>query len=86
MIKQIQKETTIAVISMEWRYKGSRKCLLLAGNAGASLKQIIEGAGDVVDIITQVAAAGEEQSNASRQISHIIFKIFHLTIIKPIIK
>jgi methyl-accepting chemotaxis protein len=69
MIKQIQRETTNAVVSMDEGTKEVEKGLLLADNAGASLKQIIEGAGNVVDIITQVAAASEEQSSASEQIS-----------------
>ncbi len=69
MIKQIQKETTNAVISMDEGTKEVGKGLLLADNAGASLQQIIDGAGNVVDIITQVAAASEEQSSASEQIS-----------------
>ncbi len=69
MIKQIQKETTEAVASMEEGKNEVEKGLLLADKAGESLEQIIEGAGNVVDIITQVAAASEEQSSASEQIS-----------------
>jgi methyl-accepting chemotaxis protein len=69
MIKQIQKDTDDAVISMEEGTSEVEKGKKLADQAGISLKQIIEGAGKVVDIVTQVAAASEEQSSASEQIS-----------------
>ncbi len=69
MIKQIQKDTVEAVVSMDEGTSEVEKGRLLADKAGESLKQIITGAENVVDIITQVAAASEEQSTASEQIS-----------------
>ncbi|MGA9292395.1 MAG: methyl-accepting chemotaxis protein [Ignavibacteriaceae bacterium] len=72
MIKQIQKDTDDAVLSMEEGTSEVEKGKKLADHAGISLKQIIDGADKVVDIVTQVAAASEEQSSASEQISKSI--------------
>jgi methyl-accepting chemotaxis protein len=79
MIKQIQKDTTGAVSSMEEGTKEVEKGKELADKAGESLKQIISGAEQVVDIITQVAAASEQQSSTSEQISKSIEAISHVT-------
>jgi len=79
MIKQIQKDTDGAVISMEEGTKEVEIGKQLADKAGESLKQIISGAANVVDIITQVAAASEEQSSASEQISKNIEAISSVT-------
>ncbi len=79
MIKQIQKDTEGAVVSMTAGTKEVEKGRELADKAGESLKQIINGAGEVVDIITQVAAASEEQSSASEQISKNIEAISNVT-------
>jgi methyl-accepting chemotaxis protein len=51
----------------------------LALKAGDALKEIISGADKVVDIVTQVAAASEEQSSASEQISKNIESISSVT-------
>ncbi len=72
MIKQIQKDTDDAVLSMEEGNSEVEKGKKLADHAGISLKQIIDGADKVVDIVTQVAAASVEQSSASEQISKSI--------------
>ena len=79
MIKQIQKDTEGAVVSMEEGTKEVEKGRQLADKAGVSLKQIIDGAENVVDIITQVAAASEEQSKASEEISKNIEVISSVT-------
>ncbi len=79
MIKQIQKDTEGAVISMEEGTKIVEDGKKLADKAGNSLKQIIGGAEKVVDIITQVAAASEEQSASSEQISKNIEAISSVT-------
>jgi len=79
MIKQIQKDTSGAVLSMEEGTKEVEKGKQLADKAGESLKQIIEGAEHVVDIITQVAAASEEQSAAAEEISKNIVSINNVT-------
>jgi methyl-accepting chemotaxis protein len=79
MIKQIQKDTNGAVSSMEEGTKEVEKGKHLADKAGESLNQIIKGAEQVVDIITQVAAASEEQSSTSEQISKSIEAISNVT-------
>ena len=69
MITQIQKDTSGAVESMSKGTGEVEKGKALADKAGESLKQIIEGADKVVDVVTLVAAASEEQSSTSEQIS-----------------
>jgi len=79
MIKQIQKDTSDAVVAME---KGKEEADLgkaMANKAGESLRDIILGADKVVDIITQVAAASEEQSSTSEEISKSIEAISAVT-------
>ena len=51
----------------------------LALKAGGSIEDIIKGAEKVSDIITQVAAASEEQSSASEEIGKNIDSINHVT-------
>jgi methyl-accepting chemotaxis protein len=79
MIRQIQKDTVGAVESMEQGKKEVDAGRNLANKAGASLKEIIDGAQNVVDTVTQVAAASEEQSSASEQISKNIEAIASVT-------
>jgi len=79
MIKQIQKDTYDAVDSMQEGTKQVEDGKLLAEKAGSSLQEIIHGAQQVVDIVTQVAAASEEQSSAAEQISKNIESISSVT-------
>ncbi len=79
MIRQIQKDTKGAVLSMKEGTEEVEKGKLLADKAGQSLKQIITGAQEVVDMSTQVAAASEEQSSAAEQISKNIESISSVT-------
>ena len=79
MIKQIQKDTYDAVESMNEGTKQVEAGKLLAEKAGSSLDEIIVGAERVVDIVTQVAAASEEQSSAAEQISKNIESISSVT-------
>ena len=79
MIKHIQKETYDAVESMNEGTKQVELGKQLAEKAGSSLKEIIVGAESVVDIVTQVAAASEEQSSAAEQISKNIESISSVT-------
>ncbi len=72
MIKQIQKDTAIAVESMEGGTREVEKGKLLADKAGQSLERIIQAAKDVSDVVTQVAAASEEQSASAEQMSRNI--------------
>lgn len=79
MIRQIQKDTGEAVSSMNAGTEEVEKGKILTVKAGESLKQIITGAKDVLDIVTQVAAASEEQSTTAEQISKNIESINHVT-------
>ena len=79
MIKQIQRDTSYAVLSMEEGTKEVERGKLLADKAGDSLKQIINGADNVVDIVTKVAAASDEQSKTSEMISKNIEAISNVT-------
>jgi methyl-accepting chemotaxis protein len=79
MIKQIQKDTNGAVESMEEGTKEVEVGKQLAEKAGRSLQEIIHGAENVVDIVSQVAAASEEQSSAAEQISKNIESISSVT-------
>lgn len=69
MIKKIQTDTKGAVESME---EGTMKVdagIHLADKAGVSLQEIVEISQKVTDMVTQIAAASEQQSSASEQIS-----------------
>jgi methyl-accepting chemotaxis protein len=79
MIKQIQKDTSGAVESMQLGTVEVEKGKALADKAGVSLSEIISGAQEVVDIITQVATASQEQSSAAEQISKNIESISTVT-------
>jgi methyl-accepting chemotaxis protein len=79
MIKQIQKDTSGAVESMEQGTKEVEVGKQLAEKAGTSLQEIIHGAERVLDIVSQVAAASEEQSSAAEQISKNIESISSVT-------
>jgi methyl-accepting chemotaxis protein len=79
MIKRIQKETSGAVESMQQGTTEVEKGKQLADKAGQSLKEIINGAEQVVSIVTQVAAASQEQSSAAEQISKNIESISNVT-------
>ncbi|MBK7632408.1 MAG: HAMP domain-containing protein [Ignavibacteriales bacterium] len=79
MIKQIQKDTSGAVESMQQGTEEVEAGKALAEKAGKSLQEINHGAEKVVDIVTQVAAASEEQSSASEQISKNIESISSVT-------
>lgn len=79
MIKHIQKDTEGAVASMKHGTTEVEKGKALAEKAGESLNEIISRAENVADIVTQVAAASEEQSRASEQISQNIELITNVT-------
>ncbi|MFA4923582.1 MAG: methyl-accepting chemotaxis protein [Ignavibacteriaceae bacterium] len=79
MIKQIQKDTGGAVESMNKGTEEVEKGKVLADKAGQSLKEIIVGVEEVMDMSTQVAAASEEQSSAAEQISKNIEAISSVT-------
>lgn len=79
MIKQIQADTQGAVVSMEEGTKKVGEGIALADKAGVSLKEIVGISQKVTDMITQIAAASEEQSSASEQISKNVEAISAVT-------
>jgi len=79
MIRQIQKDTSEAVESMQQGREEVEKGKHLAVQSGESLEEIIHSSNKVADIIAQVAAASEEQSSASEQISKNIEGISSVT-------
>jgi methyl-accepting chemotaxis protein len=79
MIKKIQADTAGAVSSMEKGTKEVAAGIALADRAGVSLTEIVEGAQKVTEMVTQIAAASEEQSSASEQISKNVEAISTVT-------
>ena len=79
MIKQIQKDTSDAVKSMEEGTSEVEKGKKLANEAGSVLVEIIDVAQKASDTAVQVAAASEQQSSASEQISRNIEGISNVT-------
>ena len=79
MIKKIQADTTGAVRSMEEGTQEVERGIALADKAGTSLKEIVGVSQKVTDMVTQIAAASEEQSSASEQISKNVEGISKVT-------
>ncbi len=79
MIKTIQKDTIDAVESMKQGTVEVEEGKKMTERAGVVLKEIVEGSKQVTDLVTQVAAASEEQSAASEQISKNVEAINHVT-------
>ncbi len=79
MIKQIQKDTHIAVSSMSQGTKEVESGRAMADRAGTSLKEIINGADRVVEMATKVAETSQEQAGASEQIARNIEAISSVT-------
>jgi methyl-accepting chemotaxis protein len=79
MIKQIQKDTSDAVSSMQEGTKEVESGKELVNQAGSVLKEIIGASEKVSDIVVQVAAASEQQSAAGEQISKNIEGISNVT-------
>jgi len=79
MIKKIQSDTKGAVESMDEGTKRVDEGIQLADKAGASLQEIVGISQKVTDMVTQIAAASEEQSSASEQISKNVEAISAVT-------
>jgi methyl-accepting chemotaxis protein len=79
MIRQIQKDTGNAVISIESGTKHVEAGKNLAQHAITSLDEIIKSTGKVIDSINQVASASEEQSSAAEEISKNIDSISNVS-------
>ncbi len=69
MIKNVQKSTGEAVTSMQNGIREVTAGLVLADQAGISLNEIVGNAHGIVDMVSQIAAANEEQSTTSGEIS-----------------
>jgi methyl-accepting chemotaxis protein len=72
MIKEIQVETAAAVDAMKRGNGEVEEGILLADRAGEALHRIVGGVDQTVDMIQQIAAASEEQSSTSEQISRSV--------------
>lgn len=79
MIAKIQADTSDAVKSMEEGTQEVNTGITLADKAGESLKEIVSISQKVTDMVTQIAAASEEQSSASEQISKNVEAISTVT-------
>ncbi len=69
MIKGIQSETQDAVRVMNQGNQEVTNGIQLADKAGVSLKEIVVSSQEVQDMINRIAAASEEQSSTSEEIS-----------------
>ena len=78
-IKKIQGETQGAVSSMEEGTRQVADGIKLADKAGASLRELVEISQKVTDMVSQIAAASEQQSTASEQISKNVEEISNVT-------
>lgn len=79
MIKQIQADTGGAVAAMEEGTREVEQGIRLADRAGSSLREIVSVSQTVTDMVTQIAAASEEQSGASGEIARNIEAISTVT-------
>ncbi|HEX2926105.1 MAG TPA: methyl-accepting chemotaxis protein [Ruminiclostridium sp.] len=79
MIKNIQRDTSEAVVSMKEGTSEVEKGKELANKAGKALQQIITGSEDVVNIISLLATASEQQSITAEEISKNIEAINNIT-------
>ena len=79
MIKGIQHETEQAVVAMNKGTMEVQSGIELADKAGESLKQILTSTHEVLDMVNQIAAASEEQSATSEQISKNVIAISKVT-------
>ena len=79
MIKSIQAETEQAVVAMQDGRDRVDEGLGLADNAGGALEEIVTNIHNVVDLVTQIATATEEQAQTSTSISQNVVKISGLS-------
>lgn len=74
-IEAIQNETQIAVDRMKSGTSHVEEGMVLAGQAGTSLEDIVTGAENVASMIDSIAAATEEQSEAAAEVSRNIISV-----------
>ena len=78
-IREIQDETTSAVTQIEGGSKRVSTGVQLANSAGVSLQAIVESSQGVNTMITSIAAAAEQQSSASEEITRSMAAINSVT-------
>ncbi|MCX6120899.1 MAG: methyl-accepting chemotaxis protein [Ignavibacteriales bacterium] len=79
MIQHIQAESHGAVSSMANATSKVDEGIILADQAGASLKEIVEISQNVTQMVTEIAVANEEQSSTSEEISKNMEAIANVT-------
>ncbi len=79
MISKIQNETAGAASSMNEGTRHVDEGIKLADEAGKSLNEIVTISQQLTDMVTQIAAASEEQSSASEQIARNVEAISSVT-------
>ncbi len=79
MIKKIQSETSGAVTAMQQGTKEVENGIQLTDKAGTALDEIVSVSQKVTDMVTQIAAASEEQSVTSEEISKNVEAITTVT-------
>ncbi|HTY37791.1 MAG TPA: HAMP domain-containing methyl-accepting chemotaxis protein [Bacteroidota bacterium] len=79
MIRKIQEDTSWAVGAIEEGTVRVDKGISLADKAGTSLTSIVNLSQELTTMVTQIAAASEEQSSASEQISKNVSAISAVT-------
>lgn len=80
-IEAIQSETTLAVDRMEVGSTHVSDGLELVKKAGASLDEIVDAAQGVANMIDSIAAAAEEQSVASGEVSKNIESVSEVSVV-----
>ncbi len=75
MISGIQSQTEDAVVSMESGIQQVDKGRELSDKAGASLSEIVEFSGRVMEMIQQIAGAAEQQTGAAEEVNRSIEQI-----------
>ena len=78
MIKNIQNETRVAVTAMEEGTKQVEQGVTSTAQAGDALKEIIQMAEEVGEMITHIATAATEQSAASEEVTQNMEQIAKL--------
>ncbi|MDZ4700760.1 MAG: methyl-accepting chemotaxis protein [Rhodothermales bacterium] len=79
MIRTIQSETLRAVGTMRLGNEEVERGMVLADKAGVALDKIVGGTSRTVEMVTQIAAASEEQSTTSEQIASNVDMISRAT-------
>ncbi|WP_245772021.1 HAMP domain-containing methyl-accepting chemotaxis protein [Rhodothermus profundi] len=79
MIEDIRRETREAVAAIQRGRQEMEEGIQLADQTGEALTQIVEGAACVLERVSQIAAAGEEQAATSEQISRNVERISMLS-------